>query len=46
VRLVVDDLGKPSRMSAAKAQTLLGWSGRSMREMVLDTARAIEARAK
>jgi dihydroflavonol-4-reductase len=44
VRLVLEDLGKPALMSAEKAKRLLGWSGRSMREMVLDTARAITAR--
>ena len=44
VRLVLEDLDRPSRMSAEKAKTLLGWSGRTMREMVLDTARSIADR--
>jgi dihydroflavonol-4-reductase len=44
IRLVLEDLGKPALMSAEKAKTLLGWSGRSMRDMVLDTAAAISAR--
>ncbi len=45
VRLVLEDLDRPALMSAEKAKTLLGWSGRTMREMVLDTAEAISARS-
>jgi dihydroflavonol-4-reductase len=45
VRLVVDDLGKPTRATSAKAKALLGWSGRPMREMVLDTARAMTSQS-
>jgi hypothetical protein len=44
LRHVVDDLGKPARMNGAKARDVLGWSGRPMRDMVLDTARAITER--
>jgi dihydroflavonol-4-reductase len=44
VRLVVDDLGKPALTSGEKAKTRLGWSGRSMREMVLDTAKVMSER--
>jgi dihydroflavonol-4-reductase len=44
LRLVVDDLGKPARMNGQKARDVLGWSGRPMRDMVLDTARAIAER--
>jgi dihydroflavonol-4-reductase len=42
VRLVVHELDKPFLASSEKAQSLLGWSGRSMREMVLDTARSFQ----
>jgi dihydroflavonol-4-reductase len=38
VRLVAKNVGKSYRVSAEKAETVLGWSGRSMKEMVLDTA--------
>ncbi len=41
LRLVVNRLGKPALTSAEKAKTVLGWSGRSMRNMVLDTAKAV-----
>jgi nucleoside-diphosphate-sugar epimerase len=44
VRLVLEDLDKPALMSAEKAKTRLGWSGRAMREMVLDTAKTLAAR--
>jgi dihydroflavonol-4-reductase len=44
LRLVVNRLGKPALTSAEKAKTLLGWTGRSMREMVLDTAKAMAPR--
>jgi dihydroflavonol-4-reductase len=44
LRLIVHRLGKPALTSAEKAKTRLGWSGRSMREMVLDTARAMSDR--
>lgn len=40
-RLVLGALGKPFLATSEKAQTLLGWSGRPMKEMVLDTARAM-----
>jgi nucleoside-diphosphate-sugar epimerase len=45
IRLVVSNLDRPIRVSSDKARTLLGWSGRSMREMVLDTAASM-ARAR
>jgi dihydroflavonol-4-reductase len=44
VRLVTDNLGKPIRISSEKASRSLGWSGRSMEEMVLDTAKAMSQR--
>lgn len=44
VRLVVDELGKPALVSHEKAKALLGWSGRAMKEMVLDTAEASSKR--
>jgi dihydroflavonol-4-reductase len=44
VRLVVPGLGKVTRASAEKARTMLGWSGRTMREMVLDAARSMSQR--
>ncbi len=45
VRLIVHRVGRTVRMSSEKAEKLLGWSGRSMREMTLDTA-ADMAKAK
>lgn len=39
VRLVVDRLDKPFLTTSAKAKTMLGWSCRPMKDMVLDTAR-------
>jgi dihydroflavonol-4-reductase len=45
VRLVVDDLGDQFLTSHQKAESLLGWSGRTMKEMVLDTARSIAERS-
>ncbi|HEV8550173.1 MAG TPA: aldehyde reductase [Polyangiaceae bacterium] len=44
VRLVVPRLGKLSLVTSEKARRELGWSGRSMREMVLDTAQHFRAR--
>jgi hypothetical protein len=38
--MIVKDLGKPFLITSEKAQRLLGWSGRSMKEMALDTARS------
>jgi dihydroflavonol-4-reductase len=46
VRLIVDVLGMPFLTSSEKAQSVLGWSGRSMKEMVLDTARGIAAKKR
>lgn len=46
IRLVIGNLGKKVPLAGDKAKTLLGWSGRSMREMVLDTAASMKARAK
>jgi dihydroflavonol-4-reductase len=40
IRMIVKDLGKPFLITSEKAQRLLGWSGRSMKEMALDTARS------
>lgn len=40
VRLILGELGKPYLITSEKAQRLLGWSGRTMKEMVLDTARS------
>lgn len=40
-RLFRDVLGKPFLTTSEKAKDLLGWSGRSMRAMVLDTAQKI-----
>ena len=44
VRLVVNGLGNQVLTSHQKAQSLLGWSGRTMRDMVLDTAKSITER--
>jgi dihydroflavonol-4-reductase len=38
IRMIVKELGNPFLVTSEKAQRLLGWSGRSMKEMVLDTA--------
>jgi nucleoside-diphosphate-sugar epimerase len=46
VRLVTHQLSKPTRMSTAKARALLGWSGRSIADMVLDTAKAMTERRR
>jgi hypothetical protein len=46
IRLVLGQLGKPFRTTSAKAQRVLGWSPRAMREMVLDTAASIGQRPK
>jgi dihydroflavonol-4-reductase len=46
VRLIVDVLGMPFLTSSEKAQSVLGWTGRSMKEMVLDTARGIAAKKR
>jgi nucleoside-diphosphate-sugar epimerase len=40
IRLILKDLGKPFLITSEKAQRLLGWSGRSMKEMALDTAQS------
>jgi len=37
-RLVVDDLGQTVRLSSDKATRVLGWTGRRMKDMVLDAA--------
>lgn len=39
VRLVVDRLDRPFLTTSAKAERLLGWSCRPMKDMVVDTAR-------
>ncbi|HEX5100835.1 MAG TPA: aldehyde reductase [Polyangiaceae bacterium] len=44
LRLVTPRLGRPALLSAEKARRELGWSGRSMKEMVLDTAKHISER--
>ena len=38
LRLVAKNVGRKYQVTAEKARTVLGWSGRSMKEMVLDTA--------
>lgn len=45
-RLILDQLGQPFQASNEKAKKLLGWSGRGMKEMVLDTAASIESVGK
>jgi nucleoside-diphosphate-sugar epimerase len=45
VRGVVGQLGRRIEYSSEKARTLLGWSPRSSRETVLDTARSMVAAA-
>jgi nucleoside-diphosphate-sugar epimerase len=42
LRLVSRNVGKTTRASAKKAQTVLGWTGRTMKEMVLDTAKSMK----
>lgn len=45
LRLVVGSLGLPFRASSEKATRVLGWQGRSMKEMVLATAERLAPRA-
>jgi dihydroflavonol-4-reductase len=45
IRLVIGNLGKKVPLTSDKAKNLLGWTGRSMREMVVDTATSMMARA-
>jgi len=45
VAMVVPSLGQKRSVSAAQAERVLGWHGRDMKSMVLDTARDMSARA-
>ena len=44
VALIVPYLGQEARVSAEQARSVLGWEGRAMKEMVLDTAKDISSR--
>lgn len=44
VRLAVDHLGLECHLSSGKARHLLGWQSRSLRESLVDTARAMLSR--
>jgi dihydroflavonol-4-reductase len=44
LRMVTPRLGRRSLLSAEKVRRELGWSGRSMKEMVLDTAKHMSER--
>lgn len=44
LRMVTPRLGRRALLSAEKARRELGWSGRAMKEMVLDTAKHISER--
>ena len=41
VRLVLKELGQERLYSSEQAETILGWSGRSTREMTLDMAESL-----